>query len=230
MVDFSTAIWVRLAHLSVREFSNTNAVWIEDVFLSICEFDGLDARLFDFLDRTIREDRLFFTIFKNALNRAVRESIIKVMLITVKGYLHDLLCLIREVLLDLVVAELEHLELIREGSLCRLGLSEVVDHFAVREGLLDILVVEVDDSVSIGERFALDSVIEDDFFFAILVDALDFPIVTDILLNDFLVRQSLAVILLGEFQTKVLFIVNCGPCCRVLHRSGSFLVIVMIDL
>lgn len=66
-------------------------------------------------------------------------------------HLHYFLCFIWEVLLDLIVAEFEHLELIRERCLCGLGLGKVIDDFTVRERLLDILVVEVDDCVAIGE-------------------------------------------------------------------------------
>ena len=109
--------------------------------------------------------------------------------------------------LNLIVAELEHLELIREGSLGRLGLCEEVDHLAIREGLLDVLIVEVDNGVAIGERFPLDSVIEDDLLLSVLVDSLDFAIMTDKLLDNFLVRQSLAMVLFGELKTEIFFLI-----------------------
>lgn len=89
--------------------------------------------------------------------------------------------------LNLIVAKLEHLELIREGSLRSLRLSKVVAHFAVWEGLLDILIVEVDDCVAIRESLPLDPVVEDDFLLAVLVDALDFSILANVLLSHLLV-------------------------------------------
>ena len=127
--------------------------------------------------------------------------------------LHDLFGLIREVFLDLIVAELENLELIWERGLCGLSLSEKVDNLAIRERLLDVLVVKVDDCVAIREGLTLDSVVEDDLLLAILVDALDLAIVTDILLNDLLVGMCLVVILLGELQAEVfLFVRDRGTC------------------
>lgn len=53
--------------------------------------------------------------------------------------------------LNLVVAELEDLQLIRKGRLRRLCLGEVVHNLAVGECLLDVLVVEVDNGVAVGE-------------------------------------------------------------------------------
>jgi len=55
------------------------------------------------------------------------------------------------VLLDLVVAELEYLQFVWESRLSSLCLSKEVDNFAIREGLFDVLVVKVDDSVTIWE-------------------------------------------------------------------------------
>ena len=115
--------------------------------------------------------------------------------------------------LDLVVAELENLELIWERGLCGLGLCEEIDDFTIRERLLDVLVIEVDDCVAIREGLTLDSVVEDDLLLAVLVDALDLAIVTDILLNDLLVGMCLVVILLGELQAEVfLFVRDRGTC------------------
>ena len=114
---------------------------------------------------------------------------------------------------DLIVAELENLELIWERGLCGLSLSEKVDNLAIRERLLDVLVVKVDDCVAIREGLTLDSIIKDDLFLAVLVDALDLAIVTDILLNDLLVGMCLVVILLGELQAEVfLFVRDRGTC------------------
>lgn len=114
-------------------------------------------------------------------------------------YLHNLLRLIREVLLDLIVTELENLQLIRERGLRSLSLSEVVNYFAIRECLLDVLVVEVDDCVAIWERLSFDSIIEDDLLLSVLVDPLDLSVMPHVLLDYFLVLQGLAVILFREF-------------------------------
>ena len=96
-------------------------------------------------------------------------------------YLHDLLGLIREVLLNLTIRELEDLYLVREGRLCCLCLCEIVDYFTVWVGLLDVLVVEVDNSVAIREGFSLDAIVEDDFFLTAGIDSLDLAIMAHVL-------------------------------------------------
>ena len=122
---------------------------------------------------------------------------VKLMLTVI--YLHDLLGLIREMLFDLVVAKFKDLKLVREGSLRCLRLSKEVDNFSVLERLLNVLVVEVNYGVTIGEGLTFDTVVENYFFLSILIDALDLAIVAHVLLHHFLVSQRLAMILLWEF-------------------------------
>lgn len=122
--------------------------------------------------------------------------------------LHDFFGFIREMLFDLIVAEFEDLELIRERRLSSLSLSEVVDDLAIREGLLDVLVVEVDDCVSVWERFAFDAVVKNDLFFTVLVDSLDLSVMTYILLDYLLVLKGFAVILFRKSETEVFFLVR----------------------
>ena len=133
-------------------------------------------------------------------------------------------------LLDLIVAALEHLQLVGERGLSCLRLSEEVHDFTVGEGLLDVLIVEVDDCVAIGERLALDSVVEDDFFLAVLVDALDLTVVAHVLLYDLLVRVSLAVILLRELEAEVLLLIFNGRPSRRLLQASLPLIIILLSL
>ena len=111
--------------------------------------------------------------------------------------------------LNLIVTELEYLQFVRECTLCGLCFSKVVNNLAVRESLFDVLVVEVDDSVAIRERFSFNTVVEDDLFLSVLVDALDFAILADVLLCNFLVCSRLAVVLLWILKTIVFFIFFC---------------------
>ena len=112
-------------------------------------------------------------------------------------------------LLNLVVAEFEDLKLVREGSLRCLCLREEIDNFSVGERLLYVLVVEVNYGVTIWEGLTFDTVVENYFFLAVLIDALNLAIVAHVLLDNFLVRQRLAVILLREFEAEVfLFILK----------------------
>lgn len=60
----------------IRVLPHPGAIWIQYVLLSAGVFDGLDAILLYPLDGSIRKDRLFFTISKNALDGSIRESTI----------------------------------------------------------------------------------------------------------------------------------------------------------
>ena len=109
--------------------------------------------------------------------------------ISLRHYLHDFLGLIGEVLLDLVIAKFENLQLVRKSRLRRLGLCKEVDNLSIRKSLLDILVVEVNDSIAVWERLPFNTVVENDLFFSVLVNSLYLSIMAHILLNHFLVRQ-----------------------------------------
>ena len=92
--------------------------------------------------------------------------------------LHDFLRSVREVLLDLAVGELEHLQAISVCGLRGSRLGEVVDDLAVRIGLLDVAIVEVYDGVAVAERLPTHSIAEDDFLLAVGVRTLHLAIVT----------------------------------------------------
>jgi len=97
--------------------------------------------------------------------------------------------------LNLAVGEFENLQTIVESSLGRLGLSEVVDYLQVREGLFDVLIIEVNDSVAIWESLTLNAVVEDHFFLSIRVHSLDLAIASDVLIDHFLTGGGLAMVL-----------------------------------
>jgi hypothetical protein len=61
-------------------------------------------------------------------------------------------------------------------------------------GLLDIVVIEVDNGVSVGEDFPLNSIVEDDLFFPILINSLNLTIMPDNLLDHFHVCWILAMV------------------------------------
>ena len=107
---------------------------------------------------------------------------------------------------------------------------EIVNDFAVGEGLLDILIVEVDDRVPIGERLALHPVVENHFFFAVLVNSLDLSIVAHVLFNNFLILQSLAVVFLRELKTEVFFIIRCNFTASILIVLISLVLMILLFL
>ena len=124
--------------------------------------------------------------------------------------LHYFLSTIREVLFDLLVRELEYLKPIVESSLRCFGLSEIIYNFLVRESLLNILVVEVDDSVAIWEGLTLYTVVKNDFLFAISIYSLNFSITTNVLVNDLSCCWSLCMVFSWEFKSKIfLFFFTC---------------------
>ena len=131
------------------------------------------------------------------------------------GHLHDLLGFVGEVFLDLIVGELEDLELVGESRLRRLSLCEVVYNLLVRVGLFDVGIVEINDRVAVWEGFALHTVVEDNFLLTTGVDPLDLAVVADDLVYDLGVGKRLAVVLLGELQSKVfLFLTLSSPSSR----------------
>jgi len=157
--------------LAVRVLSDPRTIREQYIFLPIGEFDRLDSVFLDPLYGSIREDALFLAVGKYAFNCSVRED--------------NLLSSIYEVFLNLVVSELEDLQTINESSLSGLSIGEVVNNSLVWIGLLNVTVVEVNDSVAIWEHFSLDAIIEDNFLLSIFVDPLDFTIVAYDLLYHF---------------------------------------------
>jgi len=119
------------------------------------------------------------------------------------GYLHNFFGTVREMFLDLGVCELEYLQTVCGCRLCCLGFREVVNDLLVWESLLNVLVVEVHDGVTIREGLSFDTVVKDDFLFATRVHTLDLAIVADYLVDDLHVGWLLSVVLLGELETEI---------------------------
>jgi hypothetical protein len=108
-------------------------------------------------------------------------------------------------LLNLIVSEFEHLQAVLECCLGGFCLSEIVSDFLIRIGLFDVLVVEVDDRVAVRECLTLHTVVEDHLFLAILVNPLNFAVVSNDLLHYLGVGQCLTVVLGWELETEVVF-------------------------
>jgi hypothetical protein len=79
-------------------------------------------------------------------------------------------------LLNLVIAELENLESIREGCLSGSSLSEIVDYLLVWESLLNVVIVKVHYRIARGPNFPPYSITEDHFFFPVVIETLDLTI------------------------------------------------------
>ena len=98
-------------------------------------------------------------------------------------------------LLDLLVGELEHLQPVRERRLGSFCLCKVIHNFLVGKSLLNVLVSKVDDHVAIRVGLTANSVSENYFFLARLVNSLDLAIMTHNLVHYLAVCGCLAVVL-----------------------------------
>ena len=63
------------------------------------------------------------------------------------------------------------------------GLGEVVDHSAVGEGLLYVLVIEINNGVAVRPAFSLNPIIKDDLLLARGVDSLNLAIMAHVLVH-----------------------------------------------
>ena len=107
---------------------------------------------------------------------------------------------------DLIVSEFENLKSIWERGLRGPRLSKVVDDSLISIGLLNIVVIEVDNGVSVWEHLSFDSIVEYDFLLSIFVHSLDLSIVSYDLFHDLHVDRCLAVVLHREFHVEFLIL------------------------
>jgi len=106
---------------------------------------------------------------------------------------------------NLIVSKFENLQPIWVSSLSSLSFCEKVDYTLIRVCLLYVIIIEIDYRVTIRENLSLDTIVEDDFFLAILICALDLAIIAYHLLKNFGVGRSLIMIAWEELHVKVLF-------------------------
>jgi hypothetical protein len=109
------------------------------------------------------------------------------------------------VLLHLPVCKLEDLEPVGEGCLGGLGLCKIVNDFLVRVSLLDVVVVEINDSVAIREALPLDSVVKNDLFLPTFKGPLDLSVVSDDLLDNLGIFWCFSVVIVLKFHIIVIF-------------------------
>lgn len=68
------AVCVCGSHTAIGEFPHPRAIREQNILLPIGKLDGLDARLLNSLNCSIREDALLLPILEYAFDRSVRES------------------------------------------------------------------------------------------------------------------------------------------------------------
>ena len=131
--------------------------------------NNAEATFLNFLNSAIREYTFLFAVSKKHFYGAIWEA--------------DLLGLVWEVLLNLVVLELEHLETVGVSRLRCLCLCKKVDDFPSWEGLFDVLVLEKHHLIAVRPNFSLHTVRENDLFLAALVELLLFALGIDHFVN-----------------------------------------------
>lgn len=213
---FSCAICVRCLDATVGVLSDTRTIWIKYVFLSTGILNCFDSVLLNSLNGAICKDGLLLSISKYALNRAIWE--------------YYLFCTVRVVLLNLGVRELEDLQAVGVGRLRRLCLSKVVNNLLVRIRLLDVIIVEINNSVAIGEGFSADAIAENDLLLAIDVCPLHLTVVANDLVLHLRVRLLLVVVMMRELHLVVLFLVVKVLLVTVSWQVRCYLIIIILLL
>lgn len=141
---FDSTIWI---------FSNTSAIRIQNIFLTTCIFYSLHPILFNSLNCSICEYWFFFSICKNAFNCSV--------------WKYYLFSAIREMLFYLLIWKFKYLKSIRICCLSSFSLCKVIYYFLIRIRLLNIIVIEINNRISIWESLSFHSIAENHFLFTI---------------------------------------------------------------
>ena len=110
-------------------------------------------------------------------------------------------------LFNLVVCKFEHLKSIWESGLGSHRLSEIINNFLIRESLLNIFVIEVDNRVPIRIHLSSDTIVKNDLFLPILIHSLNLAIMAYNLFYDLVVRRIFVMILAWEFHIKILRVI-----------------------
>ena len=161
---FNTPIWINLLDASIFKFSDFCPVWIQNISLSAWKLNDPHTRLLYLLDSSIWENAFLLPVGEYTLYCAIRKTYF--------------LSPIRKMFFNLIIWEFKDLEAIRESSLCSFSFIEVVDNLLIRECLFDIVIVEVDYWITIRPYLSFNSIGKYNFFLAIIIEPLNFSIMT----------------------------------------------------
>jgi len=111
------------------------------------------------------------------------------------------------VFLNLIVHEFEHLKTVGEGCLRRFGFRKEIDDFTAGERLLNVLILEENNLVTVRPDLSLHSIWEYNLLLAALVELLPLTLGADHLVDLYEAFISLIrVVLLREHQVKIFFL------------------------
>lgn len=114
-------------------------------------------------------------------------------------------------LLNLTIWKFKNLQSIRERCLSSLSFSKIINNFLIRIRLLNIIIIEINNSISIRECFPSNSIWKDYFFFAISKRPLYFTIISNNLILNVIIFSRLVMILRWKLHL-VIFLLRVLLC------------------
>jgi len=189
-----SSIWQCFADTAIRILTHPCPIWEEYVLLPISKFYSFYTTLLYSLNCPIWEYTFFFTICKDTLNCTIRE--------------YDLLCSIWEMFFYLLIGKFENLQSVRECSLGSLRFSKVVNNFITWERLFDILIVKIDQGITVGPWFSAHPIAKDHLFPATLENSLYLAIIPCNLVYECLICSSLCMILIRKPHCKIILLLH----------------------
>lgn len=114
-------------------------------------------------------------------------------------------------LLNLTIWKFKNLQSIRERCLSSLSFSKIINNLLIRIRLLNIIIIEINNSISIRECFPSNSIWKDHFLFAISKRPLYFTIISNNLILNVIIFSRLVMILRWKLHL-VIFLLRVILC------------------
>ena len=107
---------------------------------------------------------------------------------------------------NLTIRKFENLQSIIEGSLGRLSFSKIINDLLIRISLLYIIIIKINNSITIREFFPSNSIWKDNFLFAISKCPLYFAIIANDLILNIIIFSRLVMVLRWELHLVILLL------------------------
>jgi hypothetical protein len=107
---------------------------------------------------------------------------------------------------NLTIRKFENLQSIIEGSLGRLSFSKIINDLLIRISLLYIIIIKINNSITIRECFPSNSIWKDNFLFAISKCPLYFAIIANDLILNIIIFSRLVMVLRWELHLVILLL------------------------
>lgn len=107
---------------------------------------------------------------------------------------------------NLTIRKFENLQSIIEGSLGRLSFSKIINDLLIRISLLYIIIIKINNSITIRECFSSNSIWKNNFLFAISKCPLYFAIIANDLILNIIIFSRLVMVLRWELHLVILLL------------------------